>query len=58
MVKATTTRGTSNSNQAFAGAGGDPAVGVPTAEDWAAAADTIGYELVTRVGPRVPRVPR
>ena len=36
---------------------GDPASGVPGAEDWAAAADTIGYEIVTRVGPRVPRVP-
>jgi len=37
---------------------GDPADGVPSAEDWAAAADTIGYEIVTRVGPRVPRVAR
>lgn len=37
---------------------GDPANGVPSAEDWAAAAGTIGYEIVTRVGPRVPRVPR
>jgi alanine racemase len=36
---------------------GDPAHGLPSAEDWAAAADTIGYEIVTRVGPRVPRVP-
>jgi alanine racemase len=36
---------------------GDPADGVPSAEDWAAAADTIGYEIVTRVGSRVPRVP-
>ncbi len=35
---------------------GDPADGVPGAEDWASAADTIGYEIVTRVGPRVPRV--
>jgi len=37
---------------------GDPANGVPSAEDWAAAAGTISYEIVTRVGPRVPRVPR
>jgi alanine racemase len=37
---------------------GDPADGVPSAEDWAAAAGTIGYEIVTRVGQRVPRVPR
>ncbi len=37
---------------------GDPADGVPSAEDWAAAADTLGYEIVTRVGPRVPRVAR
>jgi alanine racemase len=36
---------------------GDPATGVPSAEEWAAAAGTIGYEIVTRVGPRVPRVP-
>lgn len=41
---------------------GDPVVvfgpgddGEPTAEDWAAAAGTIGYEIVTRIGPRVPR---
>ena len=37
---------------------GDPAHGVPSAEQWATAADTIGYEIVTRVGPRVPRLPR
>ncbi|MFR9794470.1 alanine racemase [Streptomyces sp. MS06] len=30
--------------------------GEPTAEDWAQAAGTIGYEIVTRVGARVPRV--
>jgi alanine racemase len=35
---------------------GDPATGVPSADDWAAAADTINYEIVTRVGPRVARV--
>lgn len=29
----------------------------PTAEDWAAAAGSIGYEIVTRIGPRVLRVP-
>ena len=28
----------------------------PTAQDWADAAGTIAYEIVTRVGPRVPRV--
>ena len=27
----------------------------PTADDWAAAAGTNNYEIVTRVGPRVPR---
>jgi alanine racemase len=32
------------------------AAGEPTAQDWAAAIDTINYELVTRVGARVPRV--
>ncbi|WP_405670936.1 alanine racemase [Streptomyces sp. NBC_01530] len=30
--------------------------GEPTAEDWAQAAGTIGYEIVTRIGKRVPRV--
>ncbi len=30
--------------------------GEPTAEDWAAALGTISYEVVTRIGPRVPRV--
>jgi alanine racemase len=29
--------------------------GEPTVHDWAAAADTIGYEIVTRIGSRVPR---
>lgn len=32
--------------------------GEPTAGDWALAADTIGYEIVTRLGVRVPRVYR
>jgi alanine racemase len=47
-------------NQAVAA--GDPVVlfgsghdGEPTAQDWAEAAETIHYEIVTRVGPRVPR---
>jgi len=41
---------------------GDPVIifgpgddGEPTADDWAAACGTIGYEIVTRIGPRVPR---
>jgi len=41
---------------------GDPAVvfgpgdgGEPTAADWAGYCDTIHYEIVTRIGPRVPR---
>jgi alanine racemase len=34
---------------------GDPATGVPSADDWAAAADTINYEITTRIGPRVLR---
>ena len=29
--------------------------GEPTANDWAAWCDTIGYEIVTRIGSRVPR---
>lgn len=35
------------------GAGAD---GGPTAEDWALTAGTISYEIVTRIGTRVPRV--
>lgn len=34
---------------------GDPARGVPSADDWAAAASTINYEIVTRIGARVVR---
>ena len=30
--------------------------GDPTAQDWAEAARTINYEIVTRLGARVPRV--
>ncbi|MGD6753900.1 alanine racemase [Streptomyces sp. BH105] len=44
-------------------AAGDEAVlfgpgdgGEPTAQDWAVAAGTIAYEIVTRIGSRVPRV--
>jgi alanine racemase len=29
--------------------------GEPTAQDWAQALDTISYEIVTRLGPRLPR---
>jgi alanine racemase len=32
--------------------------GEPTAQDWAEAAGTIAYEIVTRIGTRVPRVYR
>ncbi|GAA3656312.1 alanine racemase [Microbacterium marinilacus] len=35
---------------------GDPAAGHPSAAEWASAAGTINYEIVTRIGPRVPRV--
>ena len=34
---------------------GDPAAGVPSADDWARAADTINYEIVTRMGGRFQR---
>ena len=34
---------------------GDPTLGMPAATDWAYAADTINYEIVTRIGARVPR---
>jgi alanine racemase len=35
---------------------GDPETGVASATDWADAAGTINYEIVTRIGPRVDRV--
>jgi alanine racemase len=34
---------------------GDPSSGLPSASDWAEAADTINYEIVTRIGNRVTR---
>ncbi|MFD0757883.1 alanine racemase [Arthrobacter ulcerisalmonis] len=34
---------------------GDGADGGPTVDDWALAAGTINYEVVTRISPRVPR---
>jgi alanine racemase len=34
---------------------GDPATGAPSADEWAAAAGTINYEIVTRIGSRVQR---
>jgi alanine racemase len=35
---------------------GDPTLGYPAASEWADAASTIDYEIVTRIGPRVPRL--
>jgi len=35
---------------------GPGASGEATAQDWAEAAETISYEIVTRLGPRLPRV--
>jgi len=35
---------------------GDPESGAPSADEWADWAGTIGYEIVTRVGHRVPRI--
>jgi alanine racemase len=34
---------------------GDESSGAPTADEWAQASDSIGYEVVTRIGDRVPR---
>jgi len=34
---------------------GDPATGVPSADEWADAAETINYEIVTRLGGRIER---
>jgi alanine racemase len=30
--------------------------GEPTAQDWAEATETISYEIVSRIGSRVPRI--
>lgn len=35
---------------------GDEAEGFPTAQDWGISSGSIGYEVVTRLGARVPRV--
>ena len=41
------------------GTGGTADVALPrSAEDWAAALDTIGYEIVCGISSRIPRVPR
>ncbi len=37
---------------------GDPLAGNPSADEWALAASTINYEIVTRIGPRVRRTYR
>jgi len=34
---------------------GDPTLGLPAATEWADASGSINYEIVTRIGPRVPR---
>ena len=35
---------------------GDGSDGEYTVDEWAKAADTINYEIITRIGPRVPRI--
>jgi alanine racemase len=35
---------------------GDGSTGEYTVDEWASAAGTINYEIVTRIGPRVPRI--
>ncbi len=35
---------------------GDPAKNHPDVEQWAKASQSIGYEIITRLGPRVPRI--
>jgi len=37
---------------------GDGAIGGYTAEEWGSACGSINYEIVTRIGPRVPRIYR
>ena len=34
---------------------GDPTLGAPSADEWGDASGSINYEIVTRIGPRVPR---
>ena len=34
---------------------GDSHTSAPTADDWGSASNTIGYEIVTRIGSRIPR---
>ncbi|MSZ09351.1 MAG: alanine racemase, partial [Actinobacteria bacterium] len=36
----------------------DGATGGYTAEDWGSASGSINYEIVTRIGPRMPRIYR
>ena len=47
------TRAVAGDEAVLFGVGAD---GEPTAQDWAEAAGTINYEIVTRLGSRVPRV--
>jgi len=35
---------------------GDGSRGEYTADDWGTASSSINYEIVTRIGPRVPRI--
>jgi alanine racemase len=35
---------------------GDGSGGEYTVDEWAKAANTINYEIITRIGPRVPRI--
>lgn len=35
---------------------GDPNKNEPDVEEWAKASQSIGYEIITRIGPRVPRI--
>ena len=37
---------------------GDGSAGGYTAEEWGSASGSINYEIVTRIGPRVPRIYR
>ena len=34
---------------------GDSSDGTPSADSWGSASNTIGYEIVTRIGSRIPR---
>ncbi|MDO5064986.1 MAG: alanine racemase [Actinomyces bowdenii] len=52
---ATSAVGSDRGDEGGSSSGGPRRAPVPSADDWALACGTINYEIVTRLGPRVPR---